>query len=60
MDKKRGKAWIISVDMGYGHDRAAFPLKDIAYRRIITANNDRIIPKKHGIRQEDSMKTYLG
>ncbi len=40
---KDGTAWIISVDMGYGHQRAAYPLKDIAYERIITANNDRII-----------------
>ena len=28
------KAWVISVDMGYGHQRAAYPLKDIAYERI--------------------------
>jgi hypothetical protein len=40
------KAWIVSVDMGYGHQRAAYPLKDIAYERIITANNDKIISKK--------------
>ena len=37
------KAWIISVDMGYGHQRAAYPLKDIAYERILTANNDKIV-----------------
>ena len=37
------KAWVVSVDMGYGHQRAAFPLKDIAFERIITANSDRII-----------------
>jgi len=40
------KAWVISVDMGYGHQRAAFPLKDIAQERIITANSDRIISRK--------------
>ena len=39
--KKR--AWIVSVDMGYGHQRAAYPLQDIAYERIITANSDKII-----------------
>ena len=40
------QAWIISVDMGYGHQRAAYPLKDIAYERMITANNDKIISVK--------------
>jgi len=40
------KAWVISVDMGYGHQRAAYPLKDIAYERIITANSDKIVTEK--------------
>ena len=40
------KAWVISVDMGYGHQRAAYPLKDIAYERIITANSDKIVTPK--------------
>ena len=44
MQKK--EAWVISVDMGYGHQRAAYPLKDIAYERIITANSDKIISEK--------------
>jgi hypothetical protein len=38
------KAYIISVDMGYGHQRAAYPLKGLAPDRIITANNDPIVP----------------
>ncbi|MDP7180237.1 MAG: hypothetical protein QF824_03130, partial [Candidatus Woesearchaeota archaeon] len=42
----KNKAWVISVDMGYGHQRAAYPLKDIAYDRIITANSDKIITPK--------------
>lgn len=41
MPKKQ--AWVVAVDMGYGHQRAAYPLKDIAYDRIITANSDKII-----------------
>ncbi len=40
------KAWIISVDMGYGHQRAAYALRDIAYERIITANTDTMISEK--------------
>jgi len=39
----KGKAWIVAADMGYGHQRAAYPLKDIAYKRIINANSDKII-----------------
>jgi hypothetical protein len=34
------KAWVIAVDMGYGHQRAAFPLKKFAYGgKIINASN---------------------
>ncbi|MDD2806982.1 MAG: hypothetical protein PHW95_00470 [Patescibacteria group bacterium] len=33
------KAWVLSVDMGYGHQRAAYPLNDLAYQgQILTAN----------------------
>jgi hypothetical protein len=45
MDSKK-EAWIVTVDMGYGHQRAAYPFKDIAYERIITANSDKIILPK--------------
>lgn len=31
------KAWVISADMGLGHQRAAYPLKELSGRRIITA-----------------------
>jgi hypothetical protein len=34
------QAWVVAVDMGYGHQRAAYPFRDIAYERIITANTD--------------------
>ncbi|MBW3022499.1 hypothetical protein KY308_00145 [Candidatus Woesearchaeota archaeon] len=44
MNKRQ--AWVISIDMGYGHQRAAYPLKDIAYERIITANSDKIVTKR--------------
>lgn len=37
------KAWVIAADMGYGHQRAAYPLQAIAYDRIITANSDIMI-----------------
>lgn len=39
---------VVSVDMGYGHERPAHALRDLAFkRRIIVANN------YHGIPQED-------
>jgi hypothetical protein len=44
--KMKKKAWVITVDMGYGHQRASHPLRDIAYERIITANSDAIVSKK--------------
>lgn len=43
---KDKKAWVITVDMGYGHQRASYPLKDIAYERIITANSDTLVSEK--------------
>jgi hypothetical protein len=42
MDKK---AWVISVNMGYGHQRTAFPLRDVAEGGIINANDYEGIPK---------------
>lgn len=43
---KSKKAWVISVNMGYGHDRAAFGLEDLAYGKIIEANAYPGIPHK--------------
>lgn len=38
------KAWVVSVNMGYGHERAAFGLQTLAHGGIITANNYNGIP----------------
>lgn len=38
MSVHHNKAWVVSVNMGYGHERAAFGLEDLAYGKIITAN----------------------
>ena len=44
MDKK---AWIVSVSMGYGHQRTSFPLKHLAFNgQIINANDYPDIPEK--------------
>lgn len=45
--EKGKKAWIVAVDMGYGHQRTAYPLRDIAFSgRIINANNYKGISPK--------------
>ena len=33
------KAWIVSADMGYGHQRAVYPLKDLSENGIITVGS---------------------
>ena len=40
-DQKIGeRAWVVAVNMGYGHQRTAYPLKKIAYQgKIINAND---------------------
>lgn len=41
------KAWVVAVDMGYGHQRTAYPLRDLAPgKKVINANNYRGIIKK--------------
>jgi hypothetical protein len=42
---KHKNAWIVSVNMGYGHERAAFGLEDLAAGGIITANQYPGIPE---------------
>ena len=38
------KAWVVTVDMGYGHQRAAHAIEDLAYGDIIVANDYHGIP----------------
>lgn len=41
------KAWLVTVDMGYGHQRTAHSLRDIAPNRtVINANSYRGVPYK--------------
>ncbi len=50
MAKKRPnskKAWVVTVDMGYGHQRTAYPLRQLAFNHgVINANSYQGIPKK--------------
>ncbi len=41
------KAWVVAVDMGYGHQRAAYPLRHFCpIDKVLIANNYQGIPKK--------------
>jgi len=53
------KAWVISVSMGYGHQRTAYPLRDLALAgRVIPANNYRGIPERDKRIWETSRRFY--
>jgi len=44
---KKNKVWLVAVDMGYGHQRTAYPLKEIAFsNKVICANSYQGIPRK--------------
>ncbi len=44
---KKHKSWVIAADMGYGHQRTAYPLRDIAFGdKVINANSYTGIPQK--------------
>src|SRR3989338_2416874 len=56
--KKHSKAWVVSVNMGYGHERAAYALRDLAQGGIITANNYKGIPASDRKLWADSRSFY--
>jgi hypothetical protein len=45
MNEFNNKAWVVSADMGYGHQRAVYPLKDIAEDGIITVGSSEAVSK---------------
>lgn len=45
MDNYTKKAWVVSADMGYGHQRAVYPLNDIAEDGIITVGSSEAVSK---------------
>ncbi len=56
---KRGqKAWVVAVDMGYGHERAAYALKELSQGNVILANNYPGIPKHDRTLWEQSRTFY--
>lgn len=53
-----GKAWVVSADMGYGHDRAAHALEELAYGSFITSNHYKGIPKKDLLLWKETREAY--
>jgi len=45
MNQHNKNAWVVSADMGYGHQRAVYPLKNIAEDGIITVGSSGAISK---------------
>ncbi len=61
MDKSNNhnlKVWLVTVDMGYGHQRAAYPLRRLAYQGIINANNYKGIPRPDRQNWDKQRKFY--
>lgn len=57
--KEHKKAWVVAADMGYGHQRTAYPLRDIAFGdKIINANNYDGIPKRDRTSWKQSRSVY--
>jgi len=47
MTSKNKRAWVVAADMGYGHQRTAYPLEDVAFAgKIINANSYDGIPNR--------------
>ncbi len=55
---KHANAWIVSVNMGYGHERAAFGLEDLARGGIITANDYPGIPHHDRVLWSRTRRVY--
>jgi len=52
------KAYVIDVNMGYGHSRAAYALKDLGAGQVICANNYHGIPKEDRNLWRETCKLY--
>ncbi len=53
------KAWLVAVNMGYGHQRTAYPLKGMAFSgKVIQANDYEGISKKDRRVWETSRRVY--
>jgi len=57
--KTKKEAWVVAVDMGYGHQRSAYPLRHLSPQgRVINANSYEGIPQKDRRIWEASKRFY--
>ncbi len=55
----QNKAWIVAVDMGYGHQRAAYPFRQLSPTgKVINANNYQGIPRRDYRLWNSTQKLY--
>ena len=53
------KSWVVAVDMGYGHQRAAYPLRSLALgKEIVNANHYAGIPARDKKIWREGQKAY--
>lgn len=52
------KVWLISADMGYGHQRAAHSLRELAEGKIISIGTDEFTSKRNKRKWAQLQKTY--
>ncbi len=57
-DQSHRKAWVVTVDMGYGHERASHAIRDLAYGDVIVANNYPGIPERDKHLWRQSRRLY--
>lgn len=55
---KTPRAWVVDVNMGYGHSRAAYALKDLSAGVVWSANDYAGIPANDRKRWQESRKLY--
>ena len=55
------QAWIVSANMGLGHQRATYPLRDMAYNGVLLFGEDESLKKEKGRTIfRNSYETYQG
>jgi hypothetical protein len=56
---KKNQAWVVAVNMGYGHERAAYPLRHLSpHGKVVIANDYHGIPENDKAIWENSRKFY--
>jgi len=57
--KNKKTAWVVAANMGYGHQRTAYPLRNIAFGgKIINANSYEGIPERDKSFWEETRVLY--